>query len=132
MPHKVILALIITTILSPPALAENRDYGEIYLSGLARDSWHLNPRGEDNTMVCNVNGPDGFLTIRARPTSSSKANRRLKRLAIVVVDTRQVKGNWVRVLTAHRSHTPAGRSQRHKDLHVTGWAHTGFLCDFLD
>ena len=37
-------------------------------------------------MVCNVNGPDGFLSIRSGPGSDFEAVRKLKRLAIVEVD----------------------------------------------
>ena len=123
---------LISTFLVSFAAAETRTYGSVDLMGLARASWDLNPLGESNAMVCNVNGPDGFLTIRARPTSSSKANRRLKRLAIVVIDTRQRVGKWVRVVTANRTHSPNGRIQQFKNLHVTGWAHSNYLCDFID
>ena len=123
---------LVSTFLVSFAAAETRTYGSVDLTGLARASWNLNPLGESNAMVCNVNGPDGFLTIRARPTSSSKANRRLKRLAIVVVDTRNQVGKWVKVVTANRTHTPNGRLQQFKNLHVTGWAHSNYLCDFID
>ena len=123
---------LISTMLVSYAGAETRTYGSIDLTGLARASWDLNPLGESNAMVCNVNGPDGFLTIRARPNSNSKANRRLKRLAIVVVDTRERAGKWVKVVTANRTHSPNGRPQQFKNLHVTGWAHSNYLCDFLD
>ncbi len=51
-----------------PHSAEYATYGEVELTGLAREnSWPLNPPGNDNAMVCNVNGPDGFLAIRAEP-----------------------------------------------------------------
>ena len=123
---------LISMLLISPTAAETRTYGLVDLTGLARASWDLNPLGESNAMVCNVNGPDGFLTIRAHPTSNSKANRHLKRLAIVVVNTRERVGKWVRVVTTHRTHTPNGRPQPHKNLHVSGWAHSDYLCDFLD
>ena len=123
---------LISTLLISYAGAETRTYGSIDLPGLAKASWNLNPLGESNAMVCNVNGPDGFLTIRAQPNSNSKAKRRLKRLAIVVVDTREQVGKWVKVVTANRTHSPSGQSQPLKDLRVTGWAHSNYLCDFLD
>ena len=130
--NRLAATALISMLLISPTSAETRTYGLVDLTGLARGSWDLNPLGESNAMVCNVNGPDGFLTIRARPTSSSKANRRLKRLAIVVVNTRERVGKWVRVVTAHRTHTPNGRPQQFKSLHVSGWAHSNYLCDFLD
>ena len=129
---QLVATALVSTFLVSFAAAETRTYGSVDLTGLARASWNLNPLGESNAMVCNVNGPDGFLTIRARPTSSSKANRRLKRLAIVVVDTRNQVGKWVKVVTANRTHTPNGRLQQFKNLHVTGWAHSNHLCDFID
>ncbi len=128
------LAALTATALSTatPAHAEERTYGEVDLTGLARNSWHLNPAGESNAMVCNVNGPDGWVAIRSGPGTGFAANRKLKRLAILVVDTSQRQGRWVRVTTAYRNHTTNGRRQAHKTLHVSGWAHDGYLCDFLD
>ena len=129
---KTLLYFSFLILALSPAAGEMRSYGAIDLTGLSRNDWHLNLLGETNTMVCNVNGPDGFLTIRDAPTSNSPANRKLNRLAIVVVDTGIVQGNWVRVVTAYRTHTSDGRPQAYKDLHVSGWAHTGYLCDYLD
>ena len=114
------------------ALAETATYGAVDLTGLAKDSWNMNPPGLSNSMVCNVNGPDGFLTIRSKPSADSSSVRKLKRLAIVVVDTSQQRGDWVRVTDAYRTHTTAGQSQALKNLPVKGWAHSNYLCDFLD
>jgi len=116
----IVLALAVPAV---PAVAEDASYGAIDLTGLAR---------EDNAMVCNVNGPDGYLTIRAEPSSKSAPMRKLNRLAIVVVDTRVRDGNWVRVITAYRTHNKHGERQALKNLPVSGWAHDGYLCDFLD
>lgn len=129
---RIAASALISTFLLSFASAETRTYGSVDLTGLARASWNLNPLGESNAMVCNVNGPDGFLTIRAQPNSSSKAKRRLKRLAIVVIDTRERVGKWVKVVTANRTHSINGRPQQFKNLHVSGWAHSNFLCDFID
>ena len=125
---------VLAAIAAPlAASAEEADYNQIELSGLARDvSWGLNSPGIANTMVCNVNGPDGFLTVRAGPGSNHAAARRLKRLAHVVVDTSQRRGRWVRVTDAYRSFSPQGVRQGHKPLPVTGWAHDGYLCSFTD
>lgn len=120
-------------LIASPASAENADYGSVSLGGLAREtSWPFNPAGLDNTMVCNVNGPDGFLSIRSGPSANTKAVRKLNRLAIIEVDTRQRNGNWVRVVDAYRTHTKDGTRQDYKSLSVTGWAHDGYLCSFLD
>lgn len=128
------VALTAVTISAPmaPASAEERTYGAVELTGLARNSWHLNPAGESNAMVCNVNGPDGWVAIRSGPGTGYAARRKLKRLAVLVVDTSQRQGRWVRVTTAYRTFTPDGDRQRRKTLHVSGWAHDGYLCDFLD
>lgn len=115
-----------------PALAETATYGNVDLTGLARDSWSLNPPGESNAMVCNVKGSDGFLTVHKKPAAGSASARKLKRLAILVVDTSQRRGNWVKVLSAHRTHTVQGSPQTFKNLPVKGWADDRKLCDFLD
>lgn len=131
----LVAAMAIATVLpvSAPAFAEEREYGSVWLNGLARNDWHLNPAGEDNTMVCNVNGADGWLAIRSGPGSKYAARRKLKRLAIVVVDTSKRNGHWVRVTGAHRTHTVHGlRLSKYRDLPVTGWAHDGYLCGFTD
>lgn len=119
--------------LAGAASAEDRSYGDVYLSGLARESWPLNPEGEWFAMVCYVNGPDGYLSVRSGPGTKYEVLRNLKRLAIVTVDTSQRQGHWVRVVTAHRSHSADGDLLANmRDLHVAGWAHDNYLCDFID
>lgn len=134
MPLNFLRQLVLgACLIALPASAEEADYGQITLTGLARESWPLNPAGLDFAMVCNVNGPDGFLSVRAGPGTDHKVKRRLKRLAILEVDTRARQGNWVQVTTAFRSHSDRGTPLKsNKDLHITGWAHDGYLCDFLD
>ncbi|MGL5011679.1 MAG: hypothetical protein ACRC6I_17520 [Paracoccaceae bacterium] len=122
------LALMVPAI----AGAETASYGDVELTGLARESWPLNPPGPSFAMVCNVNGPDGFLTIRAAPDSAAASQRMLKRLAIVEVDTGDRRGHWVRVLGAHRVTDENGREAPYRDLPVRGWAHDDYLCDFID
>ncbi len=114
-----------------PVMAEEADYGEVTLTGLARESWAYNPLGDSSALVCNVNGADGFMTVRAGPGSNFEARRSLNRLATVHIDTSQVQGDWVRVLTAYRVLTSEGVTQPDQILHVSGWAHTDFLCDFI-
>ncbi len=127
---KVILA---ACLMASPVVAEEADYGQISLGGLAREtSWPYNPAGVSYAMVCNVNGPEGFLTIRAEPNANSASNRKFNRLVVVEVDTRQRHGNWVRVLGGSRNHDKNGQPQEYKNLPVTGWAHDGYLCSFLD
>lgn len=125
------LALVGAAFLSAPLAAEEAVYGEVFLSGLARDSWHLNSPGVSSAMVCNVNGPDGFLSVRAGPGTDFEIRRKLNRLAIIDVDTRKRVGNWIAVVTAYRTVTKNGQSQPYKSLHVAGWAHDGYLCDFI-
>ena len=118
---------------SSMSFAEEATYGEIDLTGLARNSWGYNAPGSDSAMVCNVNGPDGYLTIRNGPGSDYASNRKLNRLAILDIDTSDRDGHWVWVNTAYRTHTKNGRRlAKDKDLYVTGWAHDSYLCDFLD
>ena len=127
------LTLAALVVSTSPSLAEEATYGSVDLTGLARNSFGYNPPGLDNVMVCNVNGPDGFLTIRNGPGTNYASNRKLNRLAILEVDTGDRQGRWIWVNTAYRTHTKNGRRLANiKDLHVTGWAHDGYLCDFLD
>ncbi|KEJ89637.1 hypothetical protein [Sulfitobacter donghicola] len=127
-----ILAILLMVFWAATGAAENKTYGEVYLSGLAKQDWPLNPTFEThNTMVCNVNGPDGFLSIRSGPGSDFKAVRKLKRLAIVVVDATERRGRWVRVVDAYREVTPEGQGIPFKTLSVQGWAHDGYLCGFI-
>lgn len=129
----MIRAVFLTCLLALPVQAETANYGRIDLTGLARDnSWPFNPPDLNFVMVCNVNGPDGFLSVRSGPGTEHKIKRKLSRLAILTVDTTNRRGNWVRVVDAHRSHTKDGVPQEYKSLHVSGWAHDGYLCGFLD
>ena len=121
------------TLASTAALAEQAVYGVIELTGLSREvSWPYNPPGESYAMVCDANGPGGFLNIRGGPGMQHPVQRKLKRLAILTVDTARRQGHWVRVLDAHRDHSAAGMPQAHRSLAVSGWAHDDHLCSFLD
>lgn len=127
---KLILA---ACLMASPIGAETAQYGAISLEGLARDTdWPYNAAGASYAMVCNVNGPDGFLTIRSGPGSDYASKRKLNRLAIVDVDTQYRQGRWVKVIDAYRTHTKDGQRQEYKGLPVKGWAHDGYLCSFLD
>lgn len=126
-------ALIAMLLAGAPAAAEYATYGSVELTGLAREvSWPANPPGMSNVMVCNVNGPDGFLAIRTGPLADYPAVRKLKRLAVLFVDTSQQINGWVYVAGAYRNNDSNGRRIPFKDLPVTGWAHSDHLCDFLD
>ena len=125
-------AMLVALGMAAPAQAEEIELGEIVLTGLARDSWPLNPPGEQFAMVCNVSVPDGFLAIRSGPGTQHKIKRRLKLLAILTVDTSHIEGKWVRVLDAHHTHSLDGFRIKPKPLAVQGWAHSDYLCDFLD
>lgn len=126
-----ILALFLG-LIAAPAFAEYARYGEVDLNGLSRNgSWQQYEPGYLSSMVCNVNGPDGFLSVRSGPGTNYAIRRNLKRLAIVTVDTRYRQGSWVYVRTAYRAHDESGYQLRgHRNLHVEGWAHSGHLCDF--
>lgn len=127
-------ALALTISIAAPVNAEEGMYGDVYLGGLARDvSWPLNARGESLVMVCNVNGPDGYLSVRMGPTADQPAMRSFNRLAILTVDTRERHGHWVRVLGGRRTHTVNGAALAYAPaLPVVGWAHDGYLCAFED
>ncbi|MEP5154693.1 SH3 domain-containing protein [Planktotalea sp.] len=128
-----ILGSLIALFLAAPVVAEEAVYGSVYLGGLDRDvTWPHNDFNEHNSMVCNVNGPDGFLTVRSGPGSDFKKVRAFKRLAVLVVDISERRGNWVRVVDGYRTHTSEGVPQDFKALPVSGWAHDGYLCSFLD
>lgn len=122
---------VICAFAAMPLGAEIASYGEVELTGLARESWPYNPAGPSYAMVCNVNGPDGFLSIRSGPGTNYDIRRKLNRLAVIEVDTRQRTGRWVAVRTAYRDVTKDGFGQRYKSLHVVGWAHDAYLCDFI-
>lgn len=127
---RAILAVLLSLICALPVAAERAQYGQVLLVGLARDNWNSRT-GINDTMVCNVNGPDGFLSIRTGPGTSYKQARAFNRLAIVRVDTSERRGRWVRVLGAYRITTKDGWPQTHKNLPVQGWAHDGYLCSFI-
>jgi hypothetical protein len=127
--------LAVLLFVASAASAEEATYGQIELTGLSRDnSWPFNPEGETFAMVCNVNGPDGVLSVRSGPGSDFAIERSLKRLAILTVDTGQRQGHWIRVLAAHREVSEDGKplTGGFKALPVEGWAHDGYLCGFLD
>jgi hypothetical protein len=115
-----------------PAHAEQATYGAVELTGLASRDWHLNPPGPDNTMVCNLKSAKAALPVRAGPGDQHPVRRSFHRLAILVVDTRNREGPWIRVTSAHRTHTPQGKRIKFKPLPVKGWADSRFLCGFLD
>ncbi len=129
----LILAALAAVAIAPSAHAENRTYGQVYLAGLARDNaWPLNAPGLNYVMVCNVNGPDGFLSVRSGAGTEYQQVRAFNRLAILEVDTTNRRGNWVRVVDGSRTHSKDGFPQEYKHLSVSGWAHDGYLCDFVD
>jgi len=128
-----ILCVLAAVMIAPMAVAEERSYGAVYLSGLARDSdWPYNAAGISSAMVCNVNGPDGFLSVRSGPGTEYEQVRAFNRLAILEVDTTNRRGNWVRVVDGSRTHTKDGAPQAYNHLAVQGWAHDGYLCSFVD
>lgn len=128
------IVLAIAMMASIAASAEYNSYGSVSLNGLARaNDWPLNPPGYSNVMVCNVNGPDGFLTVRSCPSTSCSKVRAFNRLAVLVVDTRYRNGNWVWVTEAYRNHDKNGnRYVETQHFAVEGWAHDGYMCSFLD
>ena len=133
MKFNAFAAAFLAALFGTAAHAEVANYGSVELQGLAREaSWPLNAAGQSYAMVCNVNGPDGFLSVRSGPGSGNAINRSLKRLATVTVDTSQRQGNWVRVLDANREFSTDGQPVPAKSLAVQGWAHDGYLCDFTD
>jgi len=128
-----IYTALVLVLATPVAQAETRTYGRVDLGGLARDTdWPYNAPGLSYAMVCNVNGPDGFLSVRSGPSTDFEQVRAFNRLAILEVDTTNRRGNWVRVIDGHRTHTKDGVPQDFKPLTVSGWAHDGFLCSFID
>lgn len=112
------------------AQAEYRTYGTVSLNGLVTDGPNANA-AFSTAMVCSVNGPDGFLTIRSGPGTNYRSNRKLNRLATLTIDPSQRRGSWIPVRTAVRTHSKAGRPLGYeKSLHVTGWAHRNYICDY--
>lgn len=116
---------------STSVFAEYRQYGEVILDGLTVDGANRNSTTH-YAMVCNVNGPDGFLSIRSGPGAKYKARRKLNRLARLTVNPRYQKNGWVPVETADRFYSKNGyRLGRSKSLHVQGWAYGNYICDYL-
>jgi len=127
------LALILLAItFSLPAQAEYKRYGSVTLQGLSRDqAWPSESPGATYSMVCNVNGPDGYLNVRSCAGTNCSVNRTLRRLAIVQLNTEYRYGHWVWVDTAFRYHTEDGYPLAEaRSLPVTGWVHDAYLCDF--
>lgn len=129
----IVFGALIFAFTGGAAVAEERTYGAVDLTGLARDtSWPYNAEGLSFAMVCNVNGPDGFLSVRSGPGTEYEQVRAFNRLAILEVDTTNRRGNWVRIVDGLRTHTKEGAGQDYKPLPVQGWAHDGYLCSFID
>ena len=94
-----VVGLTTLFFLGNAAVAEEAEYGKISLNGLSRNvDWPNNPAGESSSMVCNVNGPDGYVSVRSGPGTDYEIKRSLKRLAIIDIDTRDRQGHWVKVL----------------------------------
>ncbi len=123
------VSLVLSAMLATSGMAETGNYGSVRLVGLAAPTW-----GEGDPlatpMVCNVNGPDGWLAVRAGPGTEYEALRKLKRLVVFEVNTDQRSGPWVKVWTAYRLTDENGRRIQKKSLHVEGWAHSGYLCNW--
>ena len=127
---KKTLMLAIAMFISLSAFAETGRYGSVYLTGRA---YLPIGSGISYAMVCDVNGPDGFLSVRSQPLVANNIQRNLKRLAIVQVNANYRRGDWLPVLTAFRNHSEDGdRLADQKNLHVSGWANINYLCDFID
>ena len=123
------MALACTLLSAGGASSEQGNYGEIRLTGLAHPTWGVgDPLA--TPVVCNVNGPDGWLAVRAGPGTQYEARRKLKRLVVFEVNTDERVGPWVKVWTAYRLTDSDGRRIAKKSLHVEGWAHTGYLCNW--
>lgn len=115
---------------STAVFAEYRQYGDVILDGLTLDGANRNSKSHFS-MVCNVNGPDGFLSVRSGPGTKYKERRKLNRLARLTVNPRYQKNGWIPVETADRFYSKNGYSlSRSKSLHVEGWAHSNYICDY--
>jgi hypothetical protein len=126
----MVIALGAALCVASPVLAERAQYGAVLLVGLARDHWS-GGSAQAQAMVCNVNGPDGFLTVRTGPGTDFAKVRAFNRLAILRLDTSERRGRWVRVLDGYRITTKDGAPQGRKNLAVQGWVHDGYLCSFI-
>lgn len=125
------LLLIAVLALGGMAHAEYTTYGYVQLQGLSRDTGSINPPGLADVMVCNVNGADKWLAVRAGAGTNFKILRKIERLAILRVDSESRYGHWVYVTMGYRTHTKKGYPLADvKDLNVSGWVHDGYLCDF--
>lgn len=131
MNYAIAMAMILL-LIAGPGQAERAVYGEIELTGLARENWGVNPPREVIAMVCNIQQTDGSLAVRDGPDTRSPVVAELNRLAVAIVDTQHRRGSWVRLVNAYRRYTVQGESQDYFDLNVAGWVNDGFLCDFLD
>lgn len=124
--------LVVAALCAAPVAAEQRSYGDVLLRGLARDFWVKRPEAKAwRAMVCNVNGPDGFLSVRSGPGTDFKAVRSFKRLAVIDLDLTERRGRWVRVTGAHRHMSPEGSRVQRRNLAVQGWVHDGYLCAYV-
>lgn len=131
----VLMALMgaVITAATLPAMAEYQTYENVTLDGLSRDgSWSYEEPGPALVMVCNVNGPDGYLSIRTCASSKCATVDQLVRLTIIEVDTRYRKGHWVRVRSAYQTHDEDGfQYDETNEIPAEGWAHDGYMCDFV-
>lgn len=122
----------VVALCAAPAFAEQRSYNNVLLRGLARDFWVQQPDAKAwRAMVCNVNGPDGFLSVRSGPGTDFKVVRSFKRLAVIDLDLTEWRGRWMRVTGAHRHMSPEGNPVARRNLPVQGWVHDGYLCAFV-
>ncbi|WP_298857688.1 SH3 domain-containing protein [uncultured Sulfitobacter sp.] len=127
-----IALLVVAALCAAPVAAERRSYGDVLLRGLARDFWVQQPAAKAwRAMVCNVNGPDGFLSVRSGPGTGFKVARSFERLAVIDLDLTERRGRWVRVTGAHRQMSPEGIRVQRRNLPVQGWVHDGYLCAFV-
>jgi hypothetical protein len=113
------------------AHAEYGRYGFVSLDGNSRDNGALKPPGFADVMVCDVNGPDGFLAVRTAPWIADNILRKIERLAIMRVDSQQRSGKWIYAREVFRTVDKFGFGVGGtKDLGASGWVHTDHLCDF--
>ncbi|MEO1091470.1 MAG: SH3 domain-containing protein [Pseudomonadota bacterium] len=124
------LGVLLTLLAATPAVAETGTVGDLELLGpAAAAGWPGAFDGFAYTLVCNVDD-GGSMTVRARPSSNATVVTRLRRFTTVEVDTGQIQGSWVRVVSADESYTADGMRQPFRSLGVEGWAYVDFLCAF--
>lgn len=126
--HLTALACVLA-LIAPPAMAERGHSGNVYLKGLARDVWP--DSGLWRAMVCNVNGPDGFLSVCAGAGTNFEVVRSFNRLAVLNLDLSQRRGRWVRVTGGYRNVSQQSNPVARRDLPVRGWVHDGYLCAYV-